>query len=227
MPSLLSFGAFLLPLLPATLAQSSSRAFFFLDGFDSQPLAASVITADASTTSFQLGCPSSVSANDCGVDPPITVVHIPGADEQDIWKASISPPGESWTFSYSCSVGHGTQAVCAESNGGQEANFPGLSTTTYEGASVQDMFLPVTITAGLEKLASATGSEGSSNTMTSGGETGTMTSGSATGTVPASTGKGATSAGSATPTAKSSGSERLRMGWEACAVGFIGLWMLL
>ncbi|KAL9091070.1 MAG: hypothetical protein Q9165_004997 [Trypethelium subeluteriae] len=226
MPSLLSLGALLLPLFPTTLAQSSSRTFFFLDGFDAQPLAASVITADPSTTSFQLSCPSTVSANDCGVDPPITVVHVPGADEQDVWKASISPPGESWTFSYSCSVGHGTQAVCAESNGGQEANFPGLSTTTYEGASVQDMFLPVTITAGLEKLASATESASSGSTATSESETGTVTSGSATGTVPASTGKGATSAGSATPTAKSSGSERLKMRWEACAVGFLGLWML-
>ncbi|KAI9686853.1 MAG: hypothetical protein M1822_002606 [Bathelium mastoideum] len=205
--------------LPAVFAQTTSHTFFFLDGFDPQPLAASVITAAPSSTEFLLACPSSVSAQDCGIGPAFTITHAPGPDEQDVWQFSYAPSGEEFTMSDSCSVGHGTKAVCLESNGGKEANFPGSSTTTYEGASVQDMFLPVTITAGLEKLSSATNSPS--------GSVATASSGSNTGTVAATTGSKSSTGATATPTTSSNGCERAKVRYGAVIAVVGAVWMLL
>ena len=215
MAPLLSIAVLLL--LPVTLGQTTSHTFFFLDGFDPQSLAASVITAAPSSTEFLLACPSSIASQDCGIEPAVTITYAPGADEQNIWQLSYAPSGEEFTMSNSCSVGHGTKAVCVESNGGKEANFPGVSTTTYEGASVQEMFLPVTITAGLEKLAGATNSPGGSDA--------TATSGSGTGTVAATTGSKSSIAASATPTTGSNGCKRVEKSYGA-VVAVIGVaWM--
>lgn len=59
-----------------------------------------------------------------------------------------------------------SQTVCVESAGGDGANFPGASTTTYESGDVERM--PVTVTAGVEKL-----SAGAMATTTGVGSTGT------------------------------------------------------
>lgn len=152
-------------LLPLTaLAQSQSVISLFLMDTDPQSLVASVITADASTTQYEITCPSSVDGNDCGYRPPITVGQTGGS----IYGASIT--NSDFTLSYLCTLYTSgvTSAVCAAGAAGTAANFPGTSTETLMASEVT--LFPVTITAGLEKLgkATTTGKSGSSSSTKSG-----------------------------------------------------------
>ncbi|OBT56182.1 hypothetical protein VE04_04065 [Pseudogymnoascus sp. 24MN13] len=69
-----------------------------------------------------------------------------------------------------CSLAGTTSAVCVESFGGSEANFPGVSTETYTGTD--PLYMPVTIIAGAvgaNRIASpSTTGSGSESTQTSG-----------------------------------------------------------
>lgn len=69
-----------------------------------------------------------------------------------------------------------SSAVCHESFGGREANFPGTSDETYSETNFA--IIPVTITAGLEKLTAAattTGSAGGSKSTGNPKQTGNST----------------------------------------------------
>lgn len=76
-----------------------------------------------------------------------------------------------------CSLDGTKSAVCVESFGGTEANFPGITTETYTGTDLP--YMPVVITAG---AAVSTGSSPSSAvpSTTTNGTTATHTSGSST-----------------------------------------------
>lgn len=67
---------------------------------------------------------------------------------------------------WSCAMDGTTSASCSESFTGPSANFPGAATTTLGPDEIT--FLPVSITAGIEKLsAGATASSGASTTAAS------------------------------------------------------------
>merc|ERR1711939_443506 len=70
-----------------------------------------------------------------------------------------------------CSLDSTISAVCVESFGGSEANFPGESTETYTGTDFQ--YMPVFITAG---AAVGTGSTAASTTSSAGSSSQTQTS---------------------------------------------------
>lgn len=71
---------------------------------------------------------------------------------------------------YECSLAGTTSAVCIESHGGSQANFPGISTETYTGTD--QPYIPITITAraaGANSIASpSTTGSGTEATQTSG-----------------------------------------------------------
>lgn len=143
----------------------------------------------------------------------------------------LSDPGsDGLTMTQDCV----STTICAESAGGSGANFPGASTTTYESGDIETM--PVTITAGLDKLsagAAATTTSGAQSTSSSstsasvtllsgGGESmTTMTSGS--------TGSSATAASTSASSMTASGdSGAVRgqaegLGVLAAIVGFMGV----
>lgn len=167
---------------------------------DPQSLVASVITADASTTQYEITCPSSVAADECGYRPPITVAQT-GAS---VYGASITT--SDFTLSYQCTLYTSgvTSAVCAAGAGGSAANFPGTSTETLAASEVT--LFPVTITAGLEKLGKAT------TTPRSGGSSSPATT---AGASAARTGSGSASgfqATASTSTTASSGSGKIAVG---------------
>ncbi|KAE9962789.1 hypothetical protein EG328_012051 [Venturia inaequalis] len=205
---MLSFTSAILSLLPLIAAQSTSTVNLFLLNTDSQQLVASVITANPTTTQYLLTCPSSVDSNDCGYRPGVTV----GVKSGSIYGASITDVD--FTMSYECTVyTSGTSsAVCVESMGGSEANFPGVETATLNGTDIN--FFPATVTAGLEKLsATASGSEtkatGTGTAKASGSSSGSVvtlsgTAG-ATGTASRTTASGATAT-------SSSGAEKVGIG---------------
>ncbi|KAI9706814.1 MAG: hypothetical protein M1820_004785 [Bogoriella megaspora] len=200
---------FLVSLLPWALAQSTSSTHFFLLDTDPQPLVASVISANPSGTTFALTCPSGTDQNDCGYNPPISIIH-----QEDVWQGTLAAPEEQFTLSWSCSLIGTTTASCVESDGGEQANFKGITTMTFGSSDVGGAFFPVEITAGLEKL-----QETSSATASSRESTATA----ASGTMHASTGAGASPAGSATPTASNGAGQLAGLGYGTIAMG-AALW---
>ncbi|KAF1984102.1 hypothetical protein K402DRAFT_318695, partial [Aulographum hederae CBS 113979] len=158
-------------------------------GADSQRLVASVMDVEATATTFYLTCPSEADQNECGFRPGVDVTHIQGGS----WRSNLTDTanGRDFFYSWSCSVTGTTSAVCAETAGGSEANFPGTSTETLAATDIT--FFPVVITAGLEKLASATASPTSDGTASS-SQTGSLSS------TASETSAGGSSAGSSTTT---------------------------
>jgi len=109
-----------------------------------------------------------------------------------------------------CSLAGTTSAVCAESFGGTEANFPGTSMETFTGTDYT--FMPVTITGAAAAVTSSSSSVvkgGPSPTTKMSGGGATIASKSGTGTTassPKATGSGtaaslSSSAGTSTSTA--------------------------
>lgn len=153
---------FLASLLGLATAQTTTLTIPFL-GYDSQSIAASVVSANADATTFQLHCVESASA--CGLFPQQTLVTGPSTYNMD-----MSDPNTDFTATQDCVIA-ASSAVCKETAGGSEANFPGSSTETYEASDIGS--LPVTVTAGVEKLTAgasvtATGSVGSSSAASTG-----------------------------------------------------------
>jgi len=133
------------------LAQSSTPApttvSLFLLNSDPQSLVASVVSANPSATTYYIACPPDADSNDCGYGPGATITYAaPSA-----WQGYMS--AGDFSYSWSCDVQGSTSAVCMESAGGGEANFPGQSTETYDGTDI--LFNPVVVTAGQEKLTAA------------------------------------------------------------------------
>lgn len=163
MPSTLVFAS----LLGLAAAQTSviSIPFYILD---TQSIEASIVSANPSATTMALNCPSG-NANDCGLFPQMTLVYGPSTYHLDMGVSDAQ------VFTGSADCNRAATVTCTEFASGSEANFPGSSTTTYEGEDI--LTLPVTVTSGAEKLgaqASATGSASES-----GGSSGSATSGSA------------------------------------------------
>lgn len=69
-----------------------------------------------------------------------------------------------------------SSAVCVESIGGPDANFPGVETATLNGTDI--IFFPATVTAGLEKLTAAASGSGAKATSTGTAKTSGTSSGS-------------------------------------------------
>jgi hypothetical protein len=101
---------------------------------------ASVVTANPTATTLALACAPSI---DCGLFPAQTLVF--GASTYNI---NMGDPESGFTATIDCVIAK--SAVCKETAGGAEANFPGSSTTTYDAESVGTFGL--LITAGVEKL---------------------------------------------------------------------------
>ncbi|KAF2753051.1 hypothetical protein EJ05DRAFT_230939 [Pseudovirgaria hyperparasitica] len=179
-------------LIGTALAQSTSVTSFFFAAGDVQSLVASVVSADATATTFEMTCPSDVDGSDCGFRPPVHVVN----QNQNTWITSLATAEPDFTYAATCTVSE-TLAVCAESAAGSEANFPGSSTETYTLSETDEygyISVPVTITAGLEKLADATQAGAPTGTMATAtsesGAMGTPASRTGTGSVPTETGAG-------------------------------------
>jgi hypothetical protein len=133
-------------LLGLALAQTTTMQVPYPEGYDSEfaPIVASVVTADSASTVISMYCVEGTDGNDCGIFPFQTLTYGPST-----WKLDMSVPGDAFTMTQDCSWS-GKSAVCTESASGEEANFPGKSTETYESGTML-----VTVTAGADKLKNA------------------------------------------------------------------------
>ncbi|KAH6625588.1 hypothetical protein C7974DRAFT_203301 [Boeremia exigua] len=129
-------------MLGIVAAQQDHTLTVPLIGGDADTVAASVVSANSAATTLALACIST----ECGLFPAHTLVVGPST-----YNVDMSDPNTDFTATQDCVIAS-SSAVCKETAGGSEANFPGSSTTTYEGTEVGR--LTVTVTAGEEKLAS-------------------------------------------------------------------------
>lgn len=192
-------------------------------GGDANSIAASVVTANNDATTLALAC---LPSDDCGLFPAQTLVVGPST-----YNVDMSDPNTDFTATQDCVIA-ASSAVCKETAGGSEANFPGSSTETYEGTDVGS--LTVTVTAGTEKLfltGSVSGSEATGATQSSshGTSTASVAPTSATptpGSGSASTSPSASRTGSASAQASSAGAAVRGMisggGFVGAAAGLFG-----
>ncbi|GME26083.1 gpi anchored [Neofusicoccum parvum] len=202
-----------LPLLFAagTMAQSTITTTWFAGGFENNPVA-SVIGADSTAVTYSVGCSKEDIDNDeCGMAGGFTVTAGPSIFEFEYTDAlTASDYTADFSMSESCDLSGTTMAVCVESAGGSEANFPGVSTETLTGTDVS--WGTLYITAGFDNLAAATGASASGSQASA-----TGSSASATGSAAQSgsrTSSGATQTGTA---ASSTGKSPIahRIAWES------------
>ncbi|KAL4783307.1 hypothetical protein BJX76DRAFT_330308 [Aspergillus varians] len=202
--------SFLLPALASLAAAESTVTSMFIINADKQPLAASIAGNDATATTYSINCPPGTPSDECGMGIGMTLV---AGSETTTYIMNMGPR---FQYTAKCSVGK-SSAVCTESAGGPDANFPGVDTTT-----VDVDLLPVTVTAG--KVTEG----GSTATTTSAGSSSTDSTDSTTTTTAAgTTGRGsstpdlATATGAANGTATATGADATSTG-AAAAVRVAG-----
>ncbi|KAK4550728.1 hypothetical protein LTR36_000307 [Oleoguttula mirabilis] len=141
---------------------------------DPQPLVASVISADATATAFLLNCREGTDSDDCGIyDASVTVgawartsPSAASTGASQVYDYFVSE--DTWTFSIHCGMSATVPATCTQINiGGND----GTPTITFTSPATDDGdegwgYLPVTITAGQEKLAAATASASTTQALT-------------------------------------------------------------
>ncbi|GIZ36744.1 hypothetical protein CKM354_000021100 [Cercospora kikuchii] len=127
----------LLSILPLAMSQSTKTLQLPFYGYDTFSIDASVLAVQDSLTTMTLACPS--TAEECGLFPTQILTYGPSS-----YRMTMGADAD-FTGYQDCNV---AQSVCTESAGGPGANFPGMSTTTYDDAET----FAVTVTGGVEKL---------------------------------------------------------------------------
>lgn len=214
-----------------TTATTSVTKILLIGGGDEQTLVADVLAADATATTFLLNCPTGTDSNDCGTYNESVIVGpwakpTPPPDATaGVYELNIDMPEESWSFNIHCDMSQTVPVTCTTINLG--GNDDGSPTATFTSiASTDDSlgwgYYPITITSGLEKLASATGSgSGNSASATTTGGT-TVVTGTGTGTGTAS---GTSNTASSTPNAAMSSRGEPMAGTLALA-GLLFAWLM-
>ncbi|KAJ9615058.1 hypothetical protein H2200_001132 [Cladophialophora chaetospira] len=199
-----------------------------LNSLNDYPLAGSIVTADASTTVVAVQCTGSFDPEVCGTDAQ-TITY-----GSSTWIASETVGNLG--ISLECSVAT-ESAVCTGQIAAPQAIFtdPSIDTseiselltattasvlsTSYSGtiSSTDFTYLPVTITAGQDKLS------GTSSSSKSSGSSTFSTSGSASGTGAAS----ASSSFAGPAQGNGAGSLGFNLGLSEALVGFLGMVMMV
>ncbi|KAH7377562.1 putative GPI anchored protein [Cadophora sp. MPI-SDFR-AT-0126] len=180
-----------LTLASLSLAQTST-VNLYIPGADTQSLIGEIVGTASSLTTYALQCVN--PGEECGFRGQFTIT-------ENAATARYTMPAENgddgvlaFTARIDCSLDSTVSAVCVESFGGSDANFPGQSTETYTGTDFQ--YMPVFLTAG---AAVGTGSTAASTTTSAGRSSQTSTSTSSARSGVAQT--GASSTGTSTSTA--------------------------
>lgn len=181
----------------STTSASNATVSLYLGGGDPQPVVASVVSANPTVTAYFLNCAPGTDASDCGLGMGLNLT----VTSQSIYDVNYS---QDVNFSFSQRCTWMSSAVCVETASGSDANFPGTSTETYPAESAS--LSPVTITAGLQKLAAATSSASSGSSRASGSTSASRSGSSA-----------------ANPTGKSNAAVGLKIEFTIGLVGIAGL----
>lgn len=154
-------------LLGLAAAQTTTLSIpFYLA--DNQAIEASVVSANDAATTLALNCPSGTDSSDCGLFPTMLLTYGPSTYHIDMGA------GDDAVFTGFEDCQRGATVTCTEFATGSEANFPGTTTATYEGAEI--ITIPVTVTAGAEKLGSSAQATETASSSASGAASGSSAS---------------------------------------------------
>ncbi|KAK4100280.1 hypothetical protein N658DRAFT_106065 [Parathielavia hyrcaniae] len=128
-------------------AQSTTVVDILMPMADPQTLLASVISADATATSYFISCPTVTSSEECGFADGLEVLNGPSTMN---YAMTIS---ETYTLSADCQLQPTANlGVCTASM----ISGASTSTTVDTLSDYSSFFIPVTVTAGLERLSATT-----------------------------------------------------------------------
>ncbi|KAF2087350.1 hypothetical protein K490DRAFT_65742 [Saccharata proteae CBS 121410] len=165
---------FLLAISPTALAaaaQTTTTTSFLNLNFDNPPYA-SILASTSSTITLSLTCAPTIAPTDCGIPANLLLTQAPGSQ-----RYAYSDALGAITLSEACQLTGTTAAFCTVSVGGTDANEPGVVSAAVTGSDVT--FSPITITAGLEKLAGGVAGTGTGTGMGGAGAAATAGAGSA------------------------------------------------
>ena len=168
----------LLLLRSRAIAQSSSITSIWAFDLDAQTLVASVVEANPTADVLAIQCPPGTDSDVCGVPSAVTITQGPSSLRavytvvaDVVYGATEALVSGSVTVTLECARSVSTEAACTYAGEGE-----GFTTSMVVTVTNTDLsFVPITITAGLEKLASATSSAGVQTTDAS--LSGSVTSG--------------------------------------------------
>jgi hypothetical protein len=146
-------------LLPLALAQSSVLTLRYAGFGEAQSMNASLIGVESSKTTLSLGC-SDPDNEECA---PLRQTMVLA---ESSYSLDGSDANTDFTYTANC-VFSPQSAVCVESAGGSEANFPGESTTTYGSDETASLIL--TVAGDVAKLSAQATESGSASMATSTG----------------------------------------------------------
>ncbi|RGP75920.1 hypothetical protein FLONG3_5500 [Fusarium longipes] len=188
----------------ATAAAQTTTVNFFLPGFDDFAIEGSVVAVKGEATTVAINCAEGTDSSDCGIQEARTVVG--GPSTMDI-SYSYSPPEEYGGGFIDQNTGckldpKNDVAYCSVEATNVISGVTESMATSTALSGYKQLIIPITITAGAEKLkggdaASATASE--ATTADKPKATGAQVTES-TGTAPASTSGASASDADATPT---------------------------
>jgi len=152
----LVFSAFVCGFASISFAQTGTITLL-VPGADPQPLVASIVGSDATATTYAVQCSPGTDSDNCGFVGVFTLTEGP-ATAAYTYGPMVDDNGTVALTGYiDCSLAGTTSAVCIESFGGTEANFPGISTETLTGTDLPYMLVVIT--------AQAVASDGSSSSV--------------------------------------------------------------
>jgi len=146
-------------LLPLALAQTSILTIRYAGYDQDQSMNASLVNVESSKTTLSIGC-TDPDNEECS---PLRQTMVLAESSYSI---DISDASTDFTVTMDC-VFSPQSAVCEESAGGSEANFPGRSTTTYEASDMGNVIM--TVTGDVSKLSAQTTGSGSASAASSTG----------------------------------------------------------
>lgn len=124
---------------------AQSTTSLLIPDVDPQPLIASIVGSDTTATTYAIECVPGTDSNNCGIPGVFTLTAGPSTAAYTLLLGYVIGTSSvmALTGYVDCAL-TGRSAVCTESFGGEEANFPGITTITTVLTPV-----PVTITDSL------------------------------------------------------------------------------
>ncbi|KAK1256313.1 hypothetical protein MKX07_008572 [Trichoderma sp. CBMAI-0711] len=145
----------LLAFSSAVLAAQTTTVKLLLPFADPQPLVASVVAADSSATTYAVGCPPGTDSDECGFAESQTITQGPSTYA---FTMAYSGDEGSYTEIAHCKLSSAVDvASCSASVSQDDGNGNTMATASVGTVTFLDLQLPVTVTAGLDKLQAAPG----------------------------------------------------------------------
>ncbi|RFU75211.1 hypothetical protein TARUN_7015 [Trichoderma arundinaceum] len=190
----------LLALSSAVMAAQSTTVDLLLPFADIQSLVGSVIAADSTATTYAYGCPSGTPSDDCGFDGIQTITQGPSTW---VYSTTYTPDmGGTYIQGGHCKLNTAADAASCTVYATQTDETGSVLATSSAGVSTfLNLQIPVTVTAGLDKLNATPGASPTDGSTSAPTNTGASETGQTTASAPTTLAKQTTGTNTASSTA--------------------------